>query len=162
MKDTIELRPAVADDEAFLFDLYRAENAARFAPLDMPPRQLEGLLRMQFDAREAQYRAQYSNADFDVVLHNTKPAGNFYAVRSPESFVLVDITLSTDRRGAGIGTRLVEALIDVARAAGKPLLAHVLLDNRAWTLWQRLGFRHISDDGVYRRIEVPAAPPHDT
>ena len=160
MKDAIELRPAAAEDDIFLFDLYRTESATRFAALHLPPGQLDGLLRMQFNAREAQYRAQYPNADFDVVLHNAEPAGNFYAVRGPESFVLVDITLSPDRRGAGIGTRLVEGLSDAARAAGKPLLAHVLLDNRAWTLWQRLGFRHVSDDGVYRRIELPSVAPH--
>lgn len=153
---TITLRPVGADDETFLFDLFCGEQALRFAALDLSTEQKDQLLRLQFLARDRQYRAQYPAADFDLVLHNANPIGNFFVQRGPDEFVLIDITLLPEQRNSGIGTDLVRDLIEVAKAAGKPLHAHVLKDNPAWQLWQRLGFCHVHDDGIYRRIEVPA------
>jgi len=154
-KHTITLRSVGADDEPFLFDLFCGEQALQFAALDLPAEQKEQLLRLQFLARDRQYRAQYPAADFNLVLHNAIPVGNFYAQRDPDEFVLIDITLLPEQRNLGIGTALVGDLIDAAMAVGKPLYAHVTRDNPAWQLWQRLGFCEVHDDGVYRRIEVP-------
>jgi len=155
MQSRTERRPATSDDEAYLFELFRSERAAQFAPLGLPPAQLDTLQRMQFEAREKQYRAQYPDADFDVVLHNRIPAGFFYAQAGPDEFVLIDILIHPAHRGKGIATELVNAMLASARAAKKPVKAHVLLDNPAWNLWRKLGFREVDSDGVYRRIEVP-------
>jgi GNAT superfamily N-acetyltransferase len=154
-KHTITLRSVGADDEIFLFDLFCGEQALQFASLDLLAEQKDQLLRLQFSARDRQYRAQYPDAEFNLVLHNANPIGNFFVKRGPEEFVLIDITLLPDCRNLGIGTALVGDLIDAAMAVGKPLYAHVIRDNPAWQLWQRLGFREVQDDGVYRRIEVP-------
>lgn len=64
--------------------------------------------------------------------------------------------LLPEQRNLGIGSGLVCRLIESAKAAGKPLFAHVLKANPAWQLWQRLGFVEVSNDGVYRHIEIPA------
>jgi ribosomal protein S18 acetylase RimI-like enzyme len=77
-------------------------------------------------------------------------------LRGPDDFVLIDITLLPEHRNSGIGAGLVRELIVQANAAHEPLRAHVLKQNPAWRLWQRLGFHLISDDGVYLAIEVPA------
>ena len=83
------------------------------------------------------------------------PVGNFYTLRGPDEFVLIDITLLPEHRNAGIGAGLVQELIAQANAENEPLFAHVLKDNPAWRLWQRVGFRLVNDDGMYLRIEVP-------
>lgn len=93
MNSPVELRPVRADDEAFLLHLFCAEKSPRFAALEMPGEQLDALLRMQFKARDSQYRAQYPNAAFELVLHNAEPIGNFYAQQGPDEYVLIDLTL---------------------------------------------------------------------
>lgn len=156
MKHSITVRPACATDEPFLFDVFCSVQKDQFASLEIPPDEKEQLMRIQFQAQQQQYRGQCPNADFDLVLNDGVPIGNFYALRGPDEFVLIDITLLPEHRNSGIGTMLVRDLILEAKSAEKPLLAHVQKQNPAWRLWHRLGFRLISDDGVYLAIEVPA------
>jgi GNAT superfamily N-acetyltransferase len=158
MHRSVELRPAAADDLPSLRELFCVEHAQRFAHANLPAAPLQQLLHLQFTARETQYRAEFPAADFDVVLHNSKPVGNLYALRGPDRFVLIDICLRPEVRGRGIGGQLVQDLVTLARAANMPLSAHVMLDSKAWRLWQRLGFRDLGNDGVYRRIEVSPDP----
>ena len=61
----------------------------------------------------------------------------------------MDIAVLTERRGAGIGTRLMRALCDEADAIGTPVGIHVEKQNRARQLYQRLGFDEREDRGVY-------------
>jgi GNAT superfamily N-acetyltransferase len=145
-----------ADDEAFLFSLFCSVREETFAALDVRAEQREQLLQIQFDAQGHQYRSQYPNADFDLVLCDGNPIGSLYALRGPDEFVLIDIALLPEHRNCGIGAKLVETLIRQANDFNKPLEAHVLRDNPAWHLWQRLGFEEVSDNGIYMRIRAPA------
>ena len=155
MWESVTLRPVCSDDEAFVFDLFRSAHKQTFASLDIPEEENE-LLRMQFIAQQSQYRGQYPDAHFDLVLKDEVAIGTLYAMRGPEEFVLIDIVLLPEQRNAGIGAQLVAPLIQQALAAGRPLKAHVHRDNPAWHLWQRLGFEMVGDEGVYLQIRVPA------
>lgn len=110
---------------------------------------------MQFNAQQSQYCTQYPDADFDVVMRDGEPVGYMYALRGPDAYVLIDISLLPEQRNKGVGAKLVSALIKEAQSSNEPLEAHVLRDNPAWRLWQRLGFEQVSDDGVYLHIRVP-------
>lgn len=156
MRDSVTLRPVCSDDEAFVFDLFRSAHKQTFASLDMPEEEENELLRMQFIAQQSQYRGQYPDAHFDLVLKDEVAIGTMYAMRGPEKFVLIDIMLLAEHRNAGIGARLVKKLIREANAAKKALQAHVLKTNPACRLWRRLGFEIVADDGVYLQIRVSA------
>ena len=156
MQESIILRPACPDDEAFLFDLFCSVHEQTFALLDIPEEKENDLLHMQFTAQQQQYRGQYPNADFDLVLRDAIPIGSFTALRGPDKFVLIDISLLPEQRNLGVGAKLVSELIKQARAAGQPVRAHVLRGSPAWRLWQRLGFEKMGDDGVYFEISAPA------
>jgi GNAT superfamily N-acetyltransferase len=156
MRSLITLRPTCADDEAFLYRLFCCAQDDQFASLDLPANQKDQLMQLQFQAKQQQYRSQYPDADFDLILDDEEPIGNLYALRGPKSYVLIDITLLPERRNAGIGTALVGALVSNALAAEQTLRAHVLKQNPAWRLWQRMGFGLMDDDGIYLSIEVPA------
>ena len=157
MHKSITLRPVNADDEGFLFGLYRSVHEQTFASLNVPEEQKTSLLRMQFNAQRQQYRSQYPGADFDLVLCDGVSAGCMSALRGPDEFVLIDIALLPEYRNGGIGKELVAKLIRHAQDEKKTLTAHVRSDNPAWRLWQRLGFEAVSDDDVYLRIQVPCA-----
>ncbi len=149
-----------AGDEEFLFHVFTSVYDATIASLEIPAEQKTELLRMQFTAQKTQYRSQFPMADFDLVLSNDKPIGSLFALRGPEKFVLIDISLLPEHRNCGIGGRLVTSLIQQANDARKPLQAHVLKNNPAWHLWQRLGFEEVDEDGMYLKICVPAEPGH--
>jgi ribosomal protein S18 acetylase RimI-like enzyme len=131
-----------------------------FSSLDMLEEQKNELLRSQFNAQQQQYRSQFPMADFELVLSNEDPIGSLFALRGPEEFVLIDISLLPDHRNCGIGGRLITSLIQQANDASKPLQAHVLKNNPAWHLWQRLGFEEVDEDDMYLIICVPAEPDH--
>jgi len=152
----VAVRAISASDAPFLFRLFCSAREDQFASLDLPGDQKEQLMRTQFDAQQYQYKNQYPDADFELVVNDGDSIGNFYALRGPEEFVLIDITLLPEYRNSGIGARLVRELIADAHTAKKSLHAHVLKQNPAWRLWQRLGFREVGDDGVYLAIEVSA------
>jgi ribosomal protein S18 acetylase RimI-like enzyme len=138
-QNSVTLRPVCASDEDFLFRVFKSVHEQTFAMVEMPEEQKHELLRMQFVAQREQYRQQFPNADFDLILYGGTKIGNLYALRGPERFVLIDIALLPEYRNKGVGT-------------GKSLDAHVQKDNPAWRLWQRLGFEKAEDDGVYLRI----------
>jgi ribosomal protein S18 acetylase RimI-like enzyme len=149
-------RPVVDDDREYLFELFCSTLAPENPLLMLPLAERETLLRMQFDAREEQYRATYTLADFDLLLLNGMPVGNLYADRGDKEYVLIDIALLPEFRRRGIGTTVVRNLLDEAGALFLPVRAHVQKHNPAWGLWQRLGFELIGDEGVFYHILAPA------
>jgi ribosomal protein S18 acetylase RimI-like enzyme len=155
MRNSVTTRPICGADEEFLFGVFYSAQAEKFELLDLPPDQQEQLLQLQYQAQRRAYLSEFPGADFDLVLMNGVPAGNLYALRGPDRFVLIDITLLPEHRNSGVGAELIRQLIAAASAAGKALNAHVAKDNPAWHLWRRLGFEVVDDDGVYLRIHVP-------
>ena len=153
---TVDRRPVVDDDRELLFELFCSALAPDNALLMLPPAERETLLRMQFDARERQYRATYTLADFDLLLLDDMPVGNLYVDRGDNEYVLIDITLLPEFRRRGIGAAVVGSLLDDAGTLFLPVRAHVQKHNPAWGLWQRLGFELIGDEGVYYHILAPA------
>ena len=76
---------------------------------------------------------------------------------SPENDIrIVDLAVVGVRRGQGIGSRLLEALVAEADAAGRSLSIHVEMFNEgARRLYERFGFRLAEDKGVYLLLARP-------
>jgi ribosomal protein S18 acetylase RimI-like enzyme len=155
MAPEITFRSAGAEDEDFLFRLFRSAHEYKFVALNLSEQQLTQLLRMQFTGQQRQYHEQFPAADFHLVLADGLPIGRLYVYRSPDAIDLIDITIMPPHR-TGIGGALVRQLLREAAACGKPVRAHVEKMNRAWKLYQRLGFRIVGDTGMYFQIEWTA------
>ena len=150
----ITRRKAVPADDAFLFDLFRSVRGDEFALTGLPSAQLDMLLQMQFRAQNGGYRAQCPDSDHEIVLVDGAAAGRIWVHRSPDRFVLVDISLVPAYRSRGIGTALLRELIEEARAAGAPLRCSVALSNQgSLRFHQRLGFAITGQDEVYYDME---------
>jgi GNAT superfamily N-acetyltransferase len=81
------------------------------------------------------------------------PGYGFVDERTPE----VSIAVVADCRGQGIGSALLDALVDSARRAGHPALSlSVGLANPAVALYERKGFVHVasSDDAHTMRKDL--------
>ncbi|HVI38634.1 MAG TPA: GNAT family N-acetyltransferase, partial [Gaiellales bacterium] len=124
----IALRPVEAADAPFLLRVF-ASSRPDLALLPEP------LVRLQFAAQDA----AYARARRSVVVVDGVDAGRLYV----EVDRVVDITLLPEFRGRGIGTSLLEGLMD------ERVSLSVSVMNPARALYERLGFRVVSDDGAY-------------
>jgi GNAT superfamily N-acetyltransferase len=137
--------------------LYAAVREPELEGAGMPVEQRGPFVAQQFDVQSRQYEA-YEDATFEVVLVDDEPAGRLIVARWPEELRVVDIALLPEHRGRGIGGALLAELLEEADARGVKASIHVERFNPAQRLYSRLGFRAISEDGVYMLLERPSRP----
>ncbi len=141
------LRPATPDDEAFLRALH-ASTREDLAAVGWDAATRNAVLRLQFDAQDRSWRAVHPSADVDVVLVDDAPVGRLVADRSGAEVHVVDVALSPDHRGRGIGTALLTGLLADADAQGRAVVLAVDRGSPARRLYERLGFRVVGEDDV--------------
>jgi ribosomal protein S18 acetylase RimI-like enzyme len=150
---SVELRAAEPADEPFLRAVYASTRADELTRVPWTDEQKRAFTDQQFTAQDAYYREHYQGATYDVILVEGKPAGRLYVARWAEEIRIMDIAILPESRGAGAGTRLLEALLAEAAAAGKSVSIHVEALNPAMRLYERLGFRAVEDRGPYVFME---------
>ena len=151
---SISLRATVPEDEPFLFHLYCKTREPEFALLDLPDQQKMSLLQMQYDAQHGGYCAQYPGSENLLVMHQDVPAGRIWIARLEDEICLVDIALLAEFRSQGIGTLLVNEILEEARKAGKPVRSTVFRFNYgSLRFHQRLGFQVKAEDEIQFYME---------
>lgn len=150
---TLSLRPIHSGDEPFLYRLYASTRADEMALVDWNDEQKGAFLRMQFDAQHKFYTGQFASARFDVIELNGSPIGRLYVDARPEEIRIIDISLLPERRGMGLGGELLRSVLQQGVEAGLPVTIHVEQFNHAMRLYQRLGFREVRMEGIYRLME---------
>jgi len=68
-------------------------------------------------------------------------------------FWLIDIALLPEHRGQGVGGELMGDLLAEGEEKGLPVTIHVERFNPALRLYERLGFRHVEEQGPYYLME---------
>jgi ribosomal protein S18 acetylase RimI-like enzyme len=156
----VSLRTAAPDDQRVLREIYASTRDAEMAVVPWDDAQKQQFLDLQFRAQAHHYETHNPHADYDLVLLDGEPIGRLYVDRTTEQIHLLDIALLAPFRSQGIGTALIEALMAEARRERRPLRCHVEKFNRAWNLYQRMGFQQIADAGMYAYLEwVPDTAP---
>jgi ribosomal protein S18 acetylase RimI-like enzyme len=149
----VVLRPATDADRAFLLDLYASTRDEELSQVAWPPGAREAFVEMQFAAQDHEYHRLNPQASFDVVEVDGVAGGRLYVDRRPDVVHIIDIALLPQFRELGIGGRLLATVLAEAAAAGAKVSIHVEVNNRAATLYERLGFEPVEELGVYRRME---------
>jgi ribosomal protein S18 acetylase RimI-like enzyme len=121
----------------------------------------EAQLRNRWHEQDLGYRELWV-AEQDGALVGTVSLRHNY---DSESMHLFALEVATERRGEGIGSAIVERVIEEARSRGcTRVYLEVRADNPARRLYHRLGFRRVgntfvnawwrfNDDGTRDRIE---------
>lgn len=143
----VSLRPAVPEDRAFLFELHRASMGPYVEELFGP---WDDAVRWEFFDRwfrpEHTFVIGVGGEDVGVVAFEERE-DDVYVTR---------IEVRPDRQGQGIGTAVLQRLLDQTHEAGKAVSLHVFEINPARELYRRLGFTTSSErDG---RLFMRAAP----
>ena len=145
----ITLRPALSGDDEFLFSVYASTRANEMELVDWSPTQKEAFLRMQFRAQDQFYRANYLGVEYSIILKDDQPIGRLYVHRQSEEIRIMDIALLPEFRNQGIGSSLLNEILEEAFKNHLPVTIHVERFNPAIHLYERLGFRLVEDRGVY-------------
>ncbi len=160
----VALRSVRAGDEAFLLRVFASTRERELALVPWDDAAKEAFVRMQFTAQDTDYRRNYPDATFDVVLVDGAPAGRLYVDRREREIGIVDVALLPGFRGRGIGTALLGSVLDEGQRSGRAVQIHVERANPAQRLYRRLGFEFAADGEIYvlMRWTAPAAGPAAT
>jgi GNAT superfamily N-acetyltransferase len=158
----IVYRPKTDADRPFLRYVYATTRADEMAMVQWTPEQKTEFLDMQFNAQWSHYEQYYPDCAFLVIERDGRPIGRIYIDRTAEEICLVDIALLPEVRGAGLGSQLVQEILDEAQVAAKRVTIHVEHFNPAMHMYLRLGFEKIDESGVYYLMRwSPASTPAD-
>jgi GNAT superfamily N-acetyltransferase len=156
---TLAVRPALPQDEIFLYELYSAVRAPEFALAPISATQKEHLMRMQFRGQMSTYAQIYPNSCYHIVLLDGKPVGRLWVAPSDTDFRLVDVAIHPSLQGKGIGTVLIQRLQQEAAKARLPIHCCVFRFNPgSLRFHQRLGFAIVREDQMYYHLEWRPVP----
>jgi ribosomal protein S18 acetylase RimI-like enzyme len=149
----ITFQPVADEDEEFLFRLYSTIRAEEVQAWGWPEAEAQLFLKMQFTARQRSYQATYPNATYTLVLKTGEPIGQEVVERGAKTIRLIDIALVPAYRGTGIGTLLLNDLIEESRSSGATVELKVLRNNvAAIRLYERMGFVTTQEDAIYKEM----------
>ncbi len=153
----LSLRRMLDSDLPFLEELYASTRQDELAPVPWSAEQKRAFLRWQFVNQHQYYRQYYPHCEF-LIVERTRAGGverlgRLYVDRWPDQIRLVDISLTPEFRGRGIGRMLMEEILAEGRSTGMRVSIHVEHDNPARRLYDRLGFQHVDTNGVYHLME---------
>jgi ribosomal protein S18 acetylase RimI-like enzyme len=156
---TLAVRPALPQDEIFLYDLYRAVRGPDFDLAPITAEQKEHLLRMQFRGQLSSYTQQFPNSCYHIVLIDGKPCGRLWVAPGEHGFYLVDIAVHPNIQKKGVGTVLIQRLQQEAQKMKVPITSMVDRFNAgSLRFHQRLGFSIVREDVLNYYMEWrPAA-----
>jgi len=153
----IGFRPIEDADRDFLFTLYASTRADELAPLTWSAEEKRRFLQQQFEFQHRYYQQSFADADFLLVLQGREPIGRVYVARTDAEINLVDIAISSDWRGKGIGAHLLGELIAESDGTGRAIILHVEPHNPALGLYHRMGFVLVENRGAYDFMRRPPA-----
>ena len=135
----VTLRPVVApDDEQFLQELYTNVRDDLVGIFDNEHLERQ-MLQTQYLGQKMTYESEFPNADHDIVLLDGRPVGRLLVERRHDSVFGVDLAVLSEFRNLGIGTVIVDRLIEEGSQRGVPFIISVVKSNPAFRLYRRLG-----------------------
>ena len=149
---TVSLRPFQPEDEEFLVKLYGSTREAELAMVPWDAAQREAFVRAQMTAQLRHYQSEYPRAIHQIIELDGRSIGRIYVDRRPDEIRILDITLLPENRGKGVGSPLIQALMDEAAQTRRKLTIHLEAfgpGSRSHSLFARLGFKPTESHGFH-------------
>ncbi len=137
---TITLRPVGSTDEALLLQIFAESHCAGYEQLGLEPSALASLIRMQFQARQAQYQVYPGGVEY-LICRDEVVLGNCWLSDTAEQLRVLDIAVLAEHRRQGVARVVLGQICARASAAGKPVRLSVWHQNiPALELYRAFGF----------------------
>lgn len=142
----ISLRVQTNEDSEFIKTLYTSVRWQELSATEWPEQLKHAFLDQQLTLQTRHYLSHYDSLWRGIILRRESPVGRLYLWRNGDDLRIVDLSLLPDQRRQGIGTQLLQSVIDQAARTGLGTSLHVQSGNPARALYQRLGFRSVEQD----------------
>jgi GNAT superfamily N-acetyltransferase len=140
ISECISLRPvADPDDNAFLEELYFSRREDLHG-LFGDPEQTRELVLMQQRAQAIGYKKEFPDATYEVIIFDEQRAGRIVIDRSGSTTAIVDIALLPLFRNRGIGSLILDSVLEECRMGKRQCKLSVAKTSQAIRLYLRKGF----------------------
>ena len=112
----VTLRAETDADGDFRYWLFCNSRQPEFAVL-LPPPVFEQVMRHQFHAQTVSYLAEFPRARFDIIELGGQPIGRIVVDRPGDVVYIIDQAIVPELRNKGLGTAIMRAHMEEARAA---------------------------------------------
>lgn len=111
--------------------------------------------------QQERFHRTFDPSLIQVVVQEGRDIGALTVIRMPQELVLGNIEILPAFQRQGIGSRIVQALLAEANARHMPLSLQVLRTNpRAGSLYERLGFRQVSETATHNVMRAEPTKPN--
>lgn len=135
MTDPIAFRSAQPEDVAFCEALYFESMGS-----------IIEALALDMGQQQESFANQWKLSEVRIVKVGSVEVGWLQTTQTDDAVVLGQLYLAASSRGRGIGTRVVQSVIEEAARGGKAVSLSVVKINPARRLYARLGFRVTHED----------------
>lgn len=153
---SIKLRPFSEKDLAFLKGVYFSAREEELQQVgDWTNEMKVSFLTQQFEAQHEYYLKNYVGAEFFVIEKGSEKIGRLYYNEGFDGTIrIIDIALLPKSQKKGFGTIILKGIFERAKEIQQNVTIHVESFNPAMKLYQKLGFKKISEtNGVYHLLE---------
>jgi GNAT superfamily N-acetyltransferase len=153
------LRPELPEDDAFLFQLFRANNIDLLHLMGLSGEMVEQLIQFQYRSQTATYRSMFPKAAFSIIEWEGETIGRFIEHDEEDVVYFVDFVLVAERQSQGLGSAFIRAVMDEWAARGRGTRVKILYNNDpSLKMCRKLGMvEHASEDMAY--VEMRWYPP---
>ena len=144
---TLTFRPARKDDHEFLRTLHH--------------RAYRDVVQRQFGAwNEAEqdrwFERGLADGVYQIVEEDGRAVGAIDVRVERDELLLYEMQVAPEHQNRGIGSAILQAQFARARAHGQSIRLNVLKQNRARALYERNGFRTVSETDIHFTMRLPA------
>lgn len=144
----ISLKESTDHDSEFFIELF-GEIKNSELHLGMWPEPIKSqMIMMQYYAFMQTMKTEFPDHKDYLICFQSKKAGRLQLEKDVKGFRIMNISLLSSFRNKGIGTTIINGLIDDANQKKIPIFLDVDLVNPAFHLYQRLGFEIIQQNEI--------------
>ena len=133
-------RLAQSTEREFLYQVYASTRQEEMANNGWSEEQQDSFLRMQSKLQQDHYDSHYPGIRYEIISADGQDIGRLYLHENDTDIRLADIALFPEFRGQGIGTFLIQRILEKAKNSAKTVSLHVETYNPSLQLYRRLGF----------------------
>jgi ribosomal protein S18 acetylase RimI-like enzyme len=150
---TFSLQKISSTDFPFLKEVYRSTREKELALLNWTEPQKDKFIEFQFNAQHSYYLNKFPDIELYLIKNKSEKIGHLYIWRSTGEIRIIDIALLPKFQNRGIGSNILKQLTEESDKKDKKLTIHVEQQNPAIHLYERFGFKKISEEGIYFFME---------
>jgi len=150
----ITLQLAQSDHKEFLFKIFKESRPDLMSINEILENKKTKIIHHQFLIEQQQLQELYPNAEFNVIMFKGEPIGRFYINCGKTSDHIIEIGILGKYRRMGIGTRIMQSVIENAIKKEKGVNLQVAWFNySAFSFYKKLGFQLIKENGAFYEMQ---------